>query len=135
MTEKLSAAQRRAIEWIKGGNARQLGALGTEIGKMLAELTADLADAKREAAHWKQSFETVRDELKVVASVSIHKSGGSRLVITKAEYVEVVKRNVELYVGQPDDSGMRIYELRERRSEKVANAVGQAINGTLARPN
>lgn len=124
--EKLSAAQQRSVDWIKSGRAKELGALGIEIGKMLAELTVELADAKQERDHWKNAAMTVMDEIKVLVSVCIAKIGGDRLTVTKQEYHEVVKRNVEVYCSQPD--GMRMYELRERRQRiKVEDAVGRII--------
>lgn len=136
MVEKLSSAQQRAVDWIQGHKAAELGALGTEIGKMLAELTVELADAKREAAHWHHAFDTVRDELQVVVSVAISKSAGSRLIITKADYLEVVKRNVELYCDSPDGSGTRVYALRKRtKKNPIGDAVKGALNGSIITPH
>lgn len=131
--EKLSAAQQQAMEWIKRGSAKELGALGIEIGKMLAELTVEAADAKKERDHWKQTAETISDEIKVLVSVCIRKQGGTRLTITKQEYFEVVKGNVELYTSMPD--GMRMYELRERRKKPQSNkAVDDAVS-RIIRPH
>ena len=129
MAEKLSAAQAKAIDWISGHNALELGALGIEIGRMLAELTAELADAKQEAAHWKQSFEVVRDEIKVLASVAIAKKG-ERLVITKKDFAACL--GLELYVGKPEE-GVRIYELRRpvRPLTAIEQHAKNAINGRL----
>lgn len=136
MAEKLSSAQQRAVDWIQGHNAAELGALGIEVGKMLADLTVELADAKREAEHWHHAFDTVRDELQVLVSVAIAKGAGSRLVITKADYLEVVKRNVELYCGSPDGSGTRVYELRKRTKQNpIGDAVKGALNGSSITPH
>lgn len=112
MAEKLSDAQQQAIRFIKNRSASELGAIGTEIGNILAELTVELADAKEEAKHWKRSFETVRDEMKVAIGLAIRKLGGERLVVTRRELAELAP-NTELYVGTPEP-GVRIYELRER---------------------
>lgn len=130
--EKLSAAQQRSIDWIKAGRAKELGALGIEIGKLLADLVVEAADAKRERDHWKQACETISDEIKVIVSVCIAKLGGSRLTITKQEYFDVVKGNVELFTSMPD--GMRMYELRERRKKTQSNKVDDAVS-RIIRPN
>lgn len=132
MAEKLSAAQQRAIDWIQKGSAKELGALGTEIGKLLAELAVELADAKLEAKHFKESFETVRDEIKVLVAVCIRRFGGSRLTISKQEYFEVVKDNTELFASTPD--GMRMYELRERRAAPKQDKVGRDVS-RIIRPH
>lgn len=135
MAEKLSSAQQQAIDWIQAKKAADYGALGIEVGKILADLAVELADAKQEAAHWKQSFETVHDELKVMVSVAIHKSGGSRLTVSKNEYLAVVKGNVELYCGAPQD-GTRIYELRRRTKKNPINeVVKEALNGRIIQPH
>lgn len=122
MSEKLSPAQLRAINWIQGHNAVELGALGTEVGKMLAELIAELADAKAECAHWKAAFETVRDEIKVLAAVAIQQRG-EKLIVTRKELQALEGK--ELHVGEPEP-GVRIYEVRERRSTP-AEAVSQIL--------
>ncbi|HYM97532.1 MAG TPA: hypothetical protein VET26_09530, partial [Candidatus Sulfotelmatobacter sp.] len=128
----LSAAQQQAINWIQKGSAKELGALGTEIGRMLAEMVAETADAKSERDHWKETANTVLDEIKVLVAVCIRKQGGSRLTITKQEYFEIVKDNMEVYASQPD--GMRMYELRERRRQPKSNKVGEAV-GRIIRPH
>lgn len=130
MAEKLSAAQQKAIAFMRGKSVKELGALGTSIGALLAELISELADSKQEAVHFKNAFETVRDEIKVLVSVCIRKLGGDRLTITKQEYLDTVKGNVELYTSHPD--GMRLYELRERRKPNpVDAAVHGAVNGSV----
>lgn len=111
-TEKLSAAQLRAVAWIQGHHAAELGALGTEIGAMVAELTTELMDAKREAGHWKGAFDAVRNELKVLAAVCMRQLKTRRLVITRKE-LQDVPPNMELWVEGPED-GVRIYELRPK---------------------
>jgi hypothetical protein len=121
-TEPLSDAQQRAITWIKNQSAVQLGALGTEIGKLLAELTAECADAKLEALHWKDAFEQTRNELKVLASVAIAQSGKGRLVITRKE-LHALPPDTQLFVEGPEE-GVRVYELRR---------VGEGVNGTSTR--
>jgi hypothetical protein len=97
---------------------------GTAIGQTLAEIAVELMDAKAEAAHWKKSFETVRDEIKVLAAVAIRQNGTGRLVITRKELREAGE-NVQLHVGTPEP-GVRIYELR-RKSESVKEAVESII--------
>jgi hypothetical protein len=109
-TDKISAAQQRSIDWIKGHRAEELGALGVEVGKMLAELTVELMDAKAEAAHWKAAFEVVRAEIKVLAAVAIAQLKATKLVITRKELQEIPP-NTELFIGKPEP-GVRIYELR-----------------------
>jgi len=109
-TEVLSDAQKRAIGWIKNSRAVELGALGVEIGKMLAELIAELADAKMEAKHWKAAFDSVRSEMEVLASVAIAQSGRERLVITRKE-LAALPANTQLFVERPEE-GVRVYELR-----------------------
>jgi hypothetical protein len=135
--EKLSPAQQKAIAFMRGKSVKELGALGASLGQLLAELTAELADAKQEAAHWKKSAETIRDEILVLVAVCIRrlKIEDRRLLIGKQEYLEVVRGNVELYyAGDPE---VRIYELRERRKRNppVDQAVGGAINGKLVSPH
>jgi hypothetical protein len=110
-TEKLSAAQQTAIKWLHSQGAAKMGALGHEIGKWAAELVAELADAKREAEHWKAAFETVRDEIKVLAAVAIKQQHDGRLVITRKELAALEGK--ELHVGTPEP-GVRVYEVRER---------------------
>jgi hypothetical protein len=97
---------------------------GTAIGQTLAEIAVELLDAKAEAAHWKKSFETVRDEIKVLAAVAIRQNGLGRLVVTRKELLSVPE-NTQLYVGTPEP-GVRIYELR-RKSETVSEAIESII--------
>lgn len=110
--ETLSDSQQRAIDWIQRGSAKELGALGTEIGKMLAEMVAELADAKREAMHWHAAFETVRDEIKVMASTIIQKQGGGRLAIRREDFAKAVGQ--ELFCDNESDPNVRVYELRAK---------------------
>jgi hypothetical protein len=121
-TETLSDAQLRAIKWIKNKSAVELGQLGSEIGRMLAELTAEVADAKLEALHWKDAFEETRKELKVLASVAIAQSGQGRLVITRKE-LNALPPDTQLYVEGPEE-GVRVYELRR---------VSEGVNGSATR--
>lgn len=126
-SEKLSRAQQQAIAFINGHTARELGAIGTEIGKMLAELTAELADAKNEAKHWERSYKTVRDEIKVLAAACMAKLKTRRLVVTKAEFREML--GLELYFDNPEPH-TRIYELRDSEGRK---ALQSAVQGSLSR--
>ena len=119
MTDQLSQAQANLMKLV---NNHELAAL---VGSTLAEIAVELMDAKQEAKHWKQSFETVRDEIKVLAGVAI-KQRGERLVVTRKELQELEGK--ELHVGTPEP-GVRIYELRERHL-KVDQAVGRIL-----RPN
>lgn len=116
MTDMLTPAQQQLMGLINDPKMAPI------IGQTLAEIAVELMDSKREAAHWKKSFETVRDEIKVLASVSVKRKG--RLVITRKELQEV--EGQELFVDTPEP-GVRIYELRER-------TVSQAVSKIL-RPN
>lgn len=118
MADKLSDAQQKLMAYINDPVAARV------FGATLAEIAVELMDAKQEAAHWKRSFETVRDEIKVLASVSIKQHG--RLVVTRKELQAVEGR--ELFVDTPEP-GVRIYELRERHTP-----VDQAVSKIL-RPN
>lgn len=118
MSDPLTPAQQQLMRLIHHKKMAPL------IGQTLAEIAVELMDAKREAAHWKQSFETVRDEIKVLAGVAI-KQRGERLVVTRKELQELEGR--ELHVGNPEP-GVRIYELRERTQ------ISQAVSKIL-RPN
>jgi hypothetical protein len=115
MGEQLSQAQANLMKLV---NNRELAAL---VGSTLAEIAVELMDSKRESAHWKKSFETVRDELKVLASVSVKRKG--RLVITRKELQAV--EGLELFVDTPEP-GVRVYELRERQPP-VAKAVNRIL--------
>lgn len=121
MTDHLSKAQENLMRLV---NNTELAAL---VGSTLAEIAVELMDAKNEAAHWKTSFETVRDEIKILASVAMTKNGEQRLVITKADFAKV-PRGTELWLDTPEP-GVRVYELREKRT-----AVDSAV-GRILRPN
>jgi hypothetical protein len=120
MADVLSEAQQKLMAFVNDPAAARA------LGSTLAEIAVELMDAKLEAKHWKKSFETVKDELKVLASVSVKRKG--RLVITRKELQAV--EGQELFVDTPEP-GVRIYELRERQS-KVGEAVGRAIATTPA---
>lgn len=110
MAEKLSAAQQKAHDWIKSGSAEEMGAIGTQVGAMMAELIVELMDAKREAAHWKQSFQTTLNEFKAcVAAVIVKRGTGKRLIVTKAHYEKSIGK--QLSAGQLDGGNTRVYEL------------------------
>lgn len=121
MTDHLSKAQENLMKLV---NNRELAAL---VGSTLAEIAVELMDAKQEAAHWKKSFDTVRDEIRILAGVAIKQKGAQRLVITKAD-LAAVPPNTELWLDTPEP-GVRVYELRERRNE-IAQTIGQIL-----RPN
>jgi hypothetical protein len=121
MADTLSQAQERLMKLVNNTELAQL------VGSTLAEIAVELMDAKQEAHHWKQSFETVRDEIKVLAATVIKQRGTERLVITKAEYA-AVPTNTELWLDTPEP-GVRIYELRQR-----VNGVSGAV-GHILRPN
>lgn len=116
MADQLSKAQGDLMRLINDKGIAQM------VGSTLAEIAVELLDAKAEAAHWKLSFETVRDEIKVLAAGALRQQHTHRLVITKAE-LQNVPANTELYVDTPEP-GVRVYELRQRIP---------SINGT--RPN
>lgn len=118
MTDQLSEAQQKLMAFINDPAAARA------FGSTLAEIAVELMDAKQEAAHWKKSFKTVSDELKVLASVSVKRKG--RLVITRKELQAV--EGQELFVDTPEP-GVRIYQLRER-SSLVDSAVSKIL-----RPN
>lgn len=117
MADQLSQAQDSLMKLV---NNRELAQL---VGSTLAEIAVELMDAKQEAAHWKQSFESVRDEIKVLAGVAIKQQGGQRLVITRKALKEMGE-GVELHVGNPEP-GVRIYELRER--SQISQAVSKIL--------
>lgn len=121
MADKLSSAQEQLMALINNK------AFAQAAGSCLAEIAVELMDSKAEAAHWKQSFETVRDEIKVLAATVIKQRGAERLVITQAEFAAVPK-NTELWLDTPEP-GVRIYELRQR-----VNGVNAAV-GHILRPN
>lgn len=128
--DSLSAAQERAVNWINSKGAMKMGPIGQEVGKMLAEILVELMDAKQEAAHWKQSFETIQAEFKIAVGLAIKKQGGEKLVVTKAD-LAAMPPNTELYLDD-HEPGVRVYQLRERklRAPKVEDAVARII-----RPN
>ncbi len=95
-------------------------------GQALAEIAVELMDAKAEAGHYKQSLNTVLDEIKVLAAVAMKKLGGERLVITKKDLHSV--QGLELYCDTAEE-GVRIYELRARVSKE--NDVEHAIKRIL----
>lgn len=121
MSDKLSEAQQKLMAFIKDSAAARA------FGSTLAEIAVELMDAKQEVAHWKNSFETVRDEIKILAAVTMMKRGEQRLVITKADFAQV-PRGTELWLDTPEP-GVRVYELREQR-----NSVNEAV-GNILRPN
>ena len=109
-------AQEKLLSLINNKDLAQL------IGGTLAEIAVELLDAKEEAAHWKRAFETVRDEIRVLAAVAMQKSRTSRLVITQRE-LSRVPANTQLYVGRPEP-GVRVYELREKLPQAKDPASG-----------
>jgi hypothetical protein len=116
MADVLSEAQQKLMAFINDPAAARA------MGSTLAEIAVELMDAKLEAQHWKKSFETVRDEIKVLASVAIHE-GQQRLVITQAALAKV--NGMELYVDTPEP-GVRIYELRSRQTP-IQKAVSEIL--------
>lgn len=134
--EKLSAAQQKAVRWIHSGSAKSLGAIGVEVGKMLAEITVELADAKQQAEHWKAAFEVVRDEMKVAIATVLAKggevgkaadSGRPHLIVRKQDFALAI--GLELYT-MPPDAHTRVYELRERQPGKspIDDAVRRIVS-------
>lgn len=117
MAESLSQAQQKLMAFINDPAAAQA------FGSTLAEIAVELMDAKQEAQHWKKSFETVRDEIKVLASVSVKRKG--RLVITRKELQEV--EGQELFVDTPEP-GVRIYELRPRTTSSEASVLASGAS-------
>lgn len=120
MKDTLSAAQENLMKLV---NNTELAAL---VGSTLAEIAVELMDAKQEAQHWKNSFDTVRQEIKILAAVAIKQKGAQRLVITQAEFA-AVPPNTELWLETPEP-GVRVYELRP--CTKVADAIS-----AILRPN
>lgn len=121
MSDTLSTAQERLMKLINDQGIAQL------VGSTLAEIAVELMDAKQEAAHWKKSFDTVRDEIKILAAVAMRKRGEQRLVITRAEFA-AVPPNTELWLDTPEE-GVRVYEIRQRMTASEAAAVS---SGALA---
>jgi hypothetical protein len=112
MADKLTSAQENLMRLINDKGIAQM------VGSTLAEIAVELMDAKQEAAHWKQSFETVKDEIKVLAGVALRQQHTHRLVITKAE-LQNMPANTELHVATPEP-GVRVYELRQRIPSAVS---------------
>lgn len=120
MTDPLTTAQQKLIQLINTPHLAEL------VGATLAEIAVELMDAKQEARHWKRSYETVREEIKVLAAVTIKEQGGDRLVITRAQYA-AVPQNTELWLDTPEP-GVRIYELRQKVNGHVGQAVGHILH-------
>lgn len=125
--DKLSAAQQKAVDWIQSKGAANMGQLGIEVGKLLAELTAELMDKTEEAAHWKNAFDTITAEFKIAVGITLKKAGGEKLVITKAD-LATMPANTELWLDD-HEPGVRVYQLRERTNvnPKVGDAVSRII--------
>lgn len=117
MTDNLSAAQERMRDLLKNPD------LAKVVGATFADVLVESMDAKREAAHWKTSFETIKREMTVLASVCMDKLKVRRLIITKADFLKVVEQQVQLMYDFPDED-THIYELK---SAKVRTAVEQAL--------
>ena len=109
MSEHQTDAQNRLMALINNP------ALGGEIGRVMAEIAIELADAKLEAKHWRNSFTVVQKEIKVLAAVLMHEKGERRLVVT-LKALQQIPPNLELHVAEPEP-GVRIYEMRERMPE------------------
>jgi hypothetical protein len=118
MADVLSEAQQKLMAFINDPAAARA------LGSTLAEIAVELMDAKQEALHWKKSFETVRDEIKVLASVAIHKGPPASpcLVITKADFAKVEGLELQVDSSEP---GIRVYRLLT--PSRVAKAVGQIL--------
>ena len=115
MADVLSEAQQKLMAFISDPTAARV------FGATLAEIAVELMDAKQEALHWKKSFHTVKDELKVLAAVAVKRKG--RLIITRKELQAV--EGQELFVDTPEP-GVRIYELRTTNTS-VTQAVSQIL--------
>jgi hypothetical protein len=100
--------------------------MASKIGKTLAEVAVELADAYAERDHYKRSFGVVQTEIKQLAGILLLKRPDKRLVITRRE-LEEIPRHLELHVGAPED-GVRVYELRERTVELPG--LGGPMQGT-----
>ncbi len=125
--DKLSKAQQKAVDFINSKGATRMGAIGQEVGKMLAEICVELMDSKNEAQHWKAAFDTIQAEFKVAVGIAIKQQGGARLVITRQALSEMPP-NTELFLDD-HEPGVRVYELRERikGAPKVGDAVRRII--------
>lgn len=126
--DKLSAAQEKAVDFIRSGTARQMGELGQELGKLLAELTAELMDAKQEAIHWKNSFQVMQTEFKIAVGIMLRTRDAHRLTITRQDLADM-PANTELYCDD-HEPGTRVYELRTRalvNGNAIAQDVGRII--------
>lgn len=109
MSEKLSEAQQRAVNWLKAKKAEEMGEIAVEIGRIFAELTVELADAKREVKFWKVGYERVKAQMKVAVATAIHKLDAEKLVVTRTEF-NLCSGKI-LHVETPEE-GVLIYELR-----------------------
>lgn len=106
-----------AISQILGGRKFNLpgGALGVEVGRMLAEIAVELQDRIDEAKAWKIRFEAIRGELKALAAIVMQQKGERRIVLTRAE-LNAVPEDLEILVETPEP-GVRIYRLVDRSIE------------------
>ncbi len=95
--------------------------MAAEIGKVLAEVAAELADAYEERTHWRKTAETVLAEMKVLAGCMLMQQPDRRLVITKAEML-TIPADLELFYDTPE-AGVKVYALRRR---ELPQAVGHA---------
>jgi len=89
---------------------------GQVIGQLMAELAIELADAIQEKNHWRASFETVKNEMKILASVLLMHQPDRRLAISRSELTSI-PAELELHYETPED-GVRLYALRARHVEK-----------------
>lgn len=128
MAEKISRAQQTAIDWIRDHKAVELGALGTEIGKMLAELTVELADEKLKAQKFELERNQLRAAMKVAIAVAMAKLKTRRLVVTKDRYLSVLGK--ELVATHPDERTI-VYELKDAAPSATPVTPSQEVGRIL----
>lgn len=127
MSEKPTPAQQRAMDWLKGHSAKELGEIGTQIGAMMAEIIIDGLDARREADARKEAFDKLLAHFKAaIAAVIVKRGAGKRLVVTKAHFEKAVGKHIQV----TEDDQTRIYELVDVAPEKKPEH-----DVRLARPN
>jgi hypothetical protein len=102
------------------------GALGRELGRMLAEIAVELQDKIDAARFWQVRFEALKGEIKCLAAVIMSKQAEKRIVITRKE-LDALPDDIEVHIEAPEE-GVRIYTLRKKPT-KVGNDVRRILNG------
>lgn len=88
-----------------------MGKLGSEMGRLLAELAVEVQDKIDEAKHWRTMCEAVRGETKTLVAILLRRDPklDGKIVISRAEF-EAIPEDAEVVVDKPE-TGVRIYRL------------------------